>query len=1251
MFISALNKIDALQKQLAAKSALDAPVLKLLNDLGLENFLFALENEPFDPAQSFTSFCKRLKGSVGLVSACFIIYKTPAAERRVLKPARIIKFGELDRGPVQLMAFTSTILDYTRIQLAPPHPLFLPIGRNGQSFFHVPILRLSQKELRHGELNFWFEQQEFPGRQVRQFAELLAKKMGEAKQQKAKSIIQEVNALPNKEIKEIIKIWMSGAQRIFDCSYSVGLVLERFPPQTQSGPSARGRIFEVVKEELCGKHLKQFQKSKAIGLWINDAEGLLAEVLSCQKEKPDTPFACCTFHQTTPGGTDYTCLETQKTCNCLRASAAEANEKTVIYAPLNADGMQLGFIKLAYDEIVVLGDLEKKILEELSGCLAEHLRHSFIYTLNLEQLRFLPEIKNMFEETDNLKLLEFDQLDDMLARLTDTIIDITGIDHLAIGYITKNANQEKIIRFGHPRGWSSPARERHADLGINQGLAGLAVRIRRDVYLSPVEAGANVEGLESTIYVNEKIRRFVDIRKAPEYRSNPDFRNLAEYYLKTTEEKVHANFIFLIKYKDVVLGVINVEVTEKNWDRFIGLVYVHFFKTLADQLALFFYRLKLAKEDLHISRALEDLNKYAKVSPAAAYKAILFSLSEIFGVPQMRISAWDRKTGTFHFKPPKSSLEAVSIGFSLEKERKLSAANQALRLNDFCLLELEHRIEQQKTFYLYIPAIDEYTPTQTNSAVNNAFVDLRKKPDFVSYLGLALRERNQQSEVLELFSNKKNAFDELLIDHSFFESWISQIKLAMEFALEVHSRAPERQPPPLSPAKTFSIKTSGKTIPLLARNQLNLEFGLAGRGKSMEALKNQIAVIAQSECPTVLIQGELGTGKELVARAIHENSPRQEKPFVRVNCGALLEGVLEAELFGHEKWNIASTLTCKPGKFELAHNSTIFLDEIGELSANSQMRLLRVLQEKEFERLGGEETVRVDARIVVATNRNLSQKVEAGNFRDDLWYRINAIALQTVPLHQLIREDENNLLKIISHIIQERHQEKVTGITSDSYKRLLKHKFPGNVRELEGIINRALMFNRTPSALALNFIAEPHPQPNEPAAYRELAAIMFTDVVGFAALTQKNESLALKLIAEQRRILRALFPKYSGHEVETAGDAFFVKFSSALEAVCCAVAIQNTLCKRNRSLQKDRQIKIRIGMHIGDVIVQGKHVMGDVVNIAARLEPLAAPGGICISEDVARQIHNKIKLPLEELPKTKLKNIQLPVAVYAIKLS
>jgi adenylate cyclase len=167
---------------------------------------------------------------------------------------------------------------------------------------------------------------------------------------------------------------------------------------------------------------------------------------------------------------------------------------------------------------------------------------------------------------------------------------------------------------------------------------------------------------------------------------------------------------------------------------------------------------------------------------------------------------------------------------------------------------------------------------------------------------------------------------------------------------------------------------------------------------------------------------------------------------------------------------------------------------------------------------------------------------------------------------------------------------------------------------------------------------------------RKLAAIMFTDMVGYSALSQRNEALALELLEEHRRIVRDILPKHSGREVKTTGDGFLIEFPSALAAVQCAVAVQQTLHERNQTQPAEGQVRIRIGIHVGDVVLRDGDIHGDGVNIAARIEPLAQPGGICFSEDVARQVGNKLAYPLASLGSAELKNIKLPVAVHRIVL-
>ncbi len=237
-------------------------------------------------------------------------------------------------------------------------------------------------------------------------------------------------------------------------------------------------------------------------------------------------------------------------------------------------------------------------------------------------------------------------------------------------------------------------------------------------------------------------------------------------------------------------------------------------------------------------------------------------------------------------------------------------------------------------------------------------------------------------------------------------------------------------------------------------------FGnIIGRSKPMQEVFATIEKIGPTGA-TVLIEGENGTGKELVAKSIHFNSPRKDKPFIAVNCAALSENLLESELFGHEKGAFTGAVAAKKGRFELADRGTLFLDEIGELSLNLQVKLLRVLQEKSFERVGGTRSISVDIRIIAATNKQLKAEVGNGRFREDLYYRLNVLHIVLPPM----RERTEDIRPLVAHFIKkyehERHSDvPVTGLDQEAEKLLYEYDWPGNVRELENLIERALILS------------------------------------------------------------------------------------------------------------------------------------------------------------------------------------------------
>jgi two-component system, NtrC family, response regulator HydG len=231
---------------------------------------------------------------------------------------------------------------------------------------------------------------------------------------------------------------------------------------------------------------------------------------------------------------------------------------------------------------------------------------------------------------------------------------------------------------------------------------------------------------------------------------------------------------------------------------------------------------------------------------------------------------------------------------------------------------------------------------------------------------------------------------------------------------------------------------------------------LVGQSEPMQKLLAQVRKAAPTDA-TILVQGESGTGKELVARMIHEFSPRRAGPFVVVHCAALAESLLESELFGHERGAFTGAVKRKLGRFELADGGTLFLDEIGEISPSVQTKLLRVLQEREIQRVGGEETLGVDVRVISATNRDLKAEVARGAFREDLYYRIHIVPLLLPPL----RERPDDIDVLARHFIEKhgpRVNRRVIGLTEKAQRALLRYAWPGNVRELENAIEQALVF-------------------------------------------------------------------------------------------------------------------------------------------------------------------------------------------------
>jgi len=243
------------------------------------------------------------------------------------------------------------------------------------------------------------------------------------------------------------------------------------------------------------------------------------------------------------------------------------------------------------------------------------------------------------------------------------------------------------------------------------------------------------------------------------------------------------------------------------------------------------------------------------------------------------------------------------------------------------------------------------------------------------------------------------------------------------------------------------------------RSELNFSE-IVGKSVTLRQVLMQVEIVAPTDS-TVLIYGETGTGKELIARAIHNLSPRSPNAFVKLNCAAIPTGLLESELFGHEKGAFTGAIAQRIGRFELANRGTVFLDEIGEVPLDLQTKLLRVLQEREFERLGNTRTLRTDARLIAATNRDLSAMVEEQKFRSDLFYRLNVFPIRVPPL----RERADDIPILVRHFVQHlgrRMKRKIETIPSETMEALIRYPWPGNIRELQNLIERAVILSPGP---------------------------------------------------------------------------------------------------------------------------------------------------------------------------------------------
>jgi DNA-binding NtrC family response regulator len=286
----------------------------------------------------------------------------------------------------------------------------------------------------------------------------------------------------------------------------------------------------------------------------------------------------------------------------------------------------------------------------------------------------------------------------------------------------------------------------------------------------------------------------------------------------------------------------------------------------------------------------------------------------------------------------------------------------------------------------------------------------------------------------------------------------------------------------------------------------SFDFGnIIGKSKAMKEIFGMVKQIADSKS-TVLVMGESGTGKELISRAIHYNSNRKNFPFVTINCAAIPETLIESELFGHEKGAFTNAIEKKLGRFEIAHQGTLFLDEIGELSLATQAKILRFLEEKEFNRVGGSKTIKVDVRLITATNRDLNQLLKKGGFREDLYYRINVVPLVIPPL----RERKEDIPVLLDHFIKKYNDEgkkKVKGISKEALELMMNYEWPGNVRELENLIERVI-------ALTSNEYIQPDELPIALTNISEINGLKETILSGKVTFLKAEEEFERRIILD-----------------------------------------------------------------------------------------------------------------------------------------
>ncbi len=350
---------------------------------------------------------------------------------------------------------------------------------------------------------------------------------------------------------------------------------------------------------------------------------------------------------------------------------------------------------------------------------------------------------------------------------------------------------------------------------------------------------------------------------------------------------------------------------------------------------------------------------------------------------------------------------------------------------------------------------------------------------------------------------------------------------------QIHFLRERQSPGPDPPTVTQGIRLGSdavRSMPPTPSAPSSDTFGLVGKSPFLKRLVDNVRRVAGSDLP-VLVEGETGSGKELVSRGIHDASSRWNRPFVVVNCGAISPDLIESELFGHEKGSFTGATVQRRGAFEIAHGGTIFLDEIGELPLALQPKLLRALEQKEIKRVGGNETILVDVRVIAATNRNLREEMSRKMFRDDLYFRLSTITLHVPPLRER-REDIVPIANIFLAEAASRANRPAPGLSGAAAEFLASHDWPGNVRELRNAIQRAVVMGEGPALLAgdFSFLLTPESPPIESAADTRLSRWEQTEknsILAELALQKWNKTRTARALGIAKSTLFEKLKKYS----------------------------------------------------------------------------------------------------------------------------